>query len=150
MNFQPRHPWRGIRPWKRHSLVLMVAGVIYILIGVTYAFGPPSPTRAIALQFAYHWMDPYGWGLIFIFAGFLAIISSRWPPVSETWGYSALTGLSAAWGSFYGVGILFGTSPMSNVSGVLSWGLLAFMWWAISGLLNPPHKGERIVVIEGG
>lgn len=143
--------WKGIRPWQRHSLVLMVAGIIYILIGVTYAFGPPSPTRSIALQFAYHWMDPYGWGIIFIVCGLLAILSSRWPPMSVTWGYTALTSLSAAWGAFYGVGILFGTSPPSNVSGLLSWGLLAFMWWAISGLLNPPHKGGVVVsVSEGG
>lgn len=142
------HPWRGVRPWQRHSLVLAVAGVIYILCGVAYAFGPQAPNRAIALQFAYKWMDPYGWGIVFIICGTLAIISSRWPPISVTWGYIALTSLSSAWAAFYLVGIVFGTSPPANWTGFLAWGMLAFLWWAISGLVNPSPRHHVVIVEE--
>lgn len=131
------HPWRALRPWKRHSLVLMVAGLVYICIGFSYIFAEPTRAKTSALSVALSWMPFEAWGGVFIFAGLLSIMSSRWPPVSKTWGYMVLTGLSAGWSAFYWVGIVFENSSLSNLSGVLAWGLIAFMWWAISGLLNP-------------
>lgn len=128
----------GVRPWKRHSLVLIVAGLVYIGIGISYILAEPTEARAQALHLAFFWLSADGWGVVFIFAGILAAISSRWPPISETWGYTVLTGLSAAWAGFYLMGIVIDESPLVNLSAVLSWGLIAFMWWAISGLVNPP------------
>lgn len=131
------HPWFDLRPWKRHSLVLMVAGLVFVLVGISYILTEPTPSRLAALSVARSWMSFEAWGCVFIFAGFLAILSSRWPPVSKTWGYMVLTGLSAGWSAFYAMGVIFKDSPPSNLSGTLSWGLIGFMWWAISGLLNP-------------
>lgn len=133
------HPWRGIRSFQRHSLVLMVAGLVYILIGVSYLASDPTPSRIAALHYAVKYVDYNHWGFVFIFAGCLAILSSRWPPISETWGYQALTGLSAGWACFYLAGVVFHDAPMQGLSGFLSWGLIGFMWWAISGLVNPKH-----------
>jgi hypothetical protein len=129
--------WRELRPWKRHSLVLMVAGLIYVLIGIANILTKPTPDRVHALTYALQIAPMPVWGAIFVIAGILSIVSSRWPPVSKTWGYTVLTGLSAAWAGFYAVGIVFGDTPPSNLSGVLAWGLIGFMWWAISGLMNP-------------
>jgi len=137
--------WRGLRPWKRHGLVLLVAGLVYVGIGMSYILTEPTPSRSIALVVALKWWSIRGWGGVFMFAGFLAIISSRWPPISKTWGYMVLTGLTAGWSMFYLVGILFFHSPWANVSGTLIWGLVAFMWWAISGLRNP---GEEQILEE--
>lgn len=137
MSLLPLHPWKAVRPWKRHSLVLMVAGAVYILVGVSYITTVPTRSREVALKIALDWMPIQGWGIIFIFAGVLGIISSRWPPISETWGYTVLTGLSAGWATFYLVGVLFEGAPATNLSAVLSWGVIAFLWWAISGLINP-------------
>lgn len=131
------HPWRDLRPWKRHSLVLMVAGLVFVLIGFSYIFAEPTPARMQALSIAVAWMPLKYWGYVFMLAGVLAIISSRWPPISKTWGYMVLTGLSAGWGAFYAMGVIFDHSPVANLSGTLSWGLIGFLWWAISGLLNP-------------
>lgn len=133
----PIHPFRGVRPFKRHSLVLIVAGLVYIAIGWTYISQPRTPGQKIALQIALDWWPMTFWGLIFVASGIMAIISSRWPPISETWGYTVLTGLSAGWATFYLTGVWFGTSPDSNLSGFFSWGLIGFLWWAISGLRNP-------------
>lgn len=131
------HPWVGLRPWKRHSLVLLVAGLIFCMIGFSYTVSEVAPARQQALYVALKWMPMPGWGAVFIFAGLLAILSSRWPPISKTWGYMVLTGLSAGWAAFYFVAIVIGESPIANISGTFSWGLIGFMWWAISGLLNP-------------
>lgn len=131
------HPFRGVRPHQRHSLVLIVAGLFYIALGWVYISEPSTPARRVALQIALDWMSFDGWGAVFIFAGILSIISSRWPPISETWGYTVLTGLSAGWAAFYFAGVIFGNAPDSNVSGGLIWALVAFLWWAISGLRNP-------------
>lgn len=127
----------GIRPWRRHSLVLMVAGLAYIGVGASYIFAEPTRAREIALTVALRWFPIEFWGSVFVVAGGLAIVSSRWPPVAETWGYMVLTGLSAGWSATYAMGVIFANAPAMNLSGALNWGLLAFLWWAISGLTNP-------------
>jgi hypothetical protein len=129
----------GLRPWKRHSMILLVAGVLYALIGYQYIIAPPNKTRddslVVVLQIAPLWV----WGITYLVAGVLVMLSSIWPPFSETWGYMVLAGLSAAWMATYFIGYMFFHAPPSGLSGSLLWGLLAFMWWAISGLLNPDN-----------
>lgn len=129
--------WKGIRPFLRHSLVLMVAGFVFVAIGISYIAADPSPSRLEGLKYLLKVMDYNHWGYVFVFAGVVSIISSRWPPVSETWGYMVLTGLSGGWSAAYFAGVVFGGAAMSGLSAVLSWGLIAFLWYAISGLVNP-------------
>lgn len=128
--------WWALRPWRRHSTVLAVAGTVYALVGFSYIVADANPSRQVALQLALQWMPLPAWGVVWIITGLLAFLSSRWPPASETWGYTAMTGLAAGWSAFYLIGIALG-APAQGFSGVLVWGLVAFMWWAISGLVNP-------------
>lgn len=141
----PKHRLIGLRPFRRHSLVLAVAGCVYSLVGLSYIFSTANESREVALQVAISWMPLPIWGVVWICVGALAILSSRWPPASETWGYTTMTGLAAAWAGFYATGIAFLNSPAQNTSGVLVWGLVAFMWWAISGLVNP---GQAVLITE--
>jgi hypothetical protein len=131
------HPWLDIRPWQRHSLVLSVAGLIYIAIGMSYFVTEITPSRARALVVALELLSMKQWGVIFILSGALAIISARWPLNSRTWGYTVLGGLSAGWSAVYLTGVVLKDAPSTNLSGFGTWGLIAFLWWAISGLLNP-------------
>jgi hypothetical protein len=135
--------WWGLRPWKRHSVILMVGGFMYTLLGIQYIVAGPNKAREIALKVLLDVAPIQFWGGVFIFAGLLAMVSSRWPPFSETWGYMVLTSLPAGWGATYLLGILFFDSPATNSTQVALWGMLAFMWWGISGLLNP----DRTAVI---
>lgn len=137
------HLW-GIRPWRRHSLVLVVAGLAYVMIGSSYILVEPTEARKDALVIALSWFPIEFWGAIWILVGLAAIISSRWPPVIERWGYAILTGFSAGWSATYLTGIIFEDSPWSNLQSVVIWGLVAFLWWAISGLVNPT---DTVVVI---
>jgi hypothetical protein len=139
-----RHPWRSARPWSRHGLVLFVAGLVYILIGVSYITAEGTTARQRALSVALHWLPIYFWGTLFIIVGVLSIISSRWPVPYTTWGYMGLTGLSAGWAATYCAGILFRHSPVTNLTAVASWGIIAFLWWAISGLENPTKRRQKI------
>lgn len=138
--------WKGIRPWTRHSQVLMVAGFVFIAIGFSYILAEPNPSRTVALQIALEWMPLDGWGWVFVTGGMLSIISSRYPPVSKTWGYMVLTGIAAGWSAFYVLPIipLFGDSPATNISGGLLWGLFGYLWWAISGLLDPEVVKKKL------
>jgi len=138
-NFRMRMKRRywGLRPWKRHSTILMVVGILYVLIGFLYIASEPSKGRERALAVVLQIAPIEVWGGLFMAAGALAMLSSRWPPLTETWGYMVLTGLSAGWAATYLLGILFFEAPVINGTQVLVWGILAFMWWAISGLLNP-------------
>lgn len=133
---RPRsHVW-GLRPWTRHSLVLAVAGCAYIAIGFTYMLAEPAPSRESALQVALNIMDLQAWGLAWILIGCSAVLSSRWPPASETWGYAAMSGLAAWWACCYFGGVLFGAENQST-SGGLVWALVSFLWWSVAGLMNP-------------
>lgn len=129
------YEWRTLRPWRRHSLVLVVAGAVYVSIGIAYILGPTNPTRDQALRVPLHWLPLCAWGVVFLVAGALAFVSARWPPASETWGYSTLSGLSALWACFYLAGAVLGAT--GALPGALVWSLVAFMWWAIAGLHNP-------------
>lgn len=133
-----------LRPFKRHSLVLMVAGIVYVVIGLSYMLTASTPERQQALIIAVKWFPLDYWGGVWVGVGLLAVISSRWPPVFESWGYMVLTGMAAGWSATYLMGIYFYDSPMSNLSGVLTWGLLAFIWWAVSGLLNPDKEAVQV------
>lgn len=133
----------GLRPWRRHSLVVLVAGCVYIAVGVTYATTSPVESRESALSVALALAPLPVWGVVWIVVGLLALISSRWPPASETWGYSALSGLAAGWAACYALGVLMG-APQQSASGALVWGLVAFLWWAIAGLLSPEDDLVRL------
>lgn len=129
--------WLGLRPFQQHSHVLVVAGFTYVAIGCSYVFTEPPPSRRQALTVATDWWDLHYWGYVFIFVGVLAFVSSRWPPISRSWGYVALTSLSAGWAAFYLMGIIVHHTPLTNISSVLMWGLIAYLWRGISGLRNP-------------
>lgn len=144
------HPLKGIRPFQKHSQVLLVAGFVFIGIGIAYVNTVPTPSRVEALQIALSWWSFRTWGYHFIVAGVITIISSRWPPVSKTWGYAILSSLSAAWAMFYLLGVLIKGSPVNNLAGFLTWGLISFMWWAISGLVNPDDPAAPIMVEDAG
>lgn len=140
-----RRYW-GVRPWTRHSLVLLVAGLVYMAIGFTYYQAETSSSRELALSVILEYVEFKTWGIVFMLAGASAAISARYPPVAEKWGYMVLTGLSAGWAAAYAVGILVADSPWFNLTAVLLWSLVSFLWWAISGLLNPP----AVFSIAGG
>lgn len=135
----------GIRPWVRHSLVLMVAGLAYLCRGVIYLTTELEDEQKVSLVVALDKAPITVWGSAFVAAGLMAIISSRWPPVAEKWGYMVLTGLSSGWSATYLTGVIFEHTSLTNLGASLIWGLLAFMWWAVSGLVNP---GQAIVIIE--
>src|ERR1700743_667500 len=91
----------GLRPWTRHSMILLVAGFLYSLIGYQYIISPPNKTRDDSLLVVLQIAPLQFWGATYLVAGILIMISSRWPPFSETWGYMLLSGLSAAWMATY-------------------------------------------------
>lgn len=111
---------------------------------------PNSSNREVALQALLRIAPMPFWGGVFIFAGVLSIISSRWPRFAETWGYMVLTGLSLAWGTAYLTGIVFTRAPLSNLAGFLLFDLLGFVWLIVSGLRNPEHPGVVHVVARPG
>lgn len=126
------------RPWTRHSLVLAVAGLVYIGVGISINYYIVNGPRYNALIIARNIMPLDYWSILWIVIGFSILIASRWPPYfPDTWGYVILTGFSAGWGGFYGVGMFYVDVPLSNLSTALVWWLAAFLWWVISGLLNP-------------
>lgn len=139
MPYRDPRNWVKLRPWTRHSLVLAVAGLVYAGIGFAYST-TASPERERLLHVAITWMPMTVWGFVFIAVGCMALLSSRWPIFSLTWGYTAMTGLSALWAGLFLGGVVEGGSHQ-GFTGALVFGLLAFMWWAISGLVNP-HTGK--------
>lgn len=137
-----RHPadysWWELRPWRRHSLVLAVAGVIHVLIGVAYLATPTNPVRSATLTVPLSLAPMPVWCGVFGLVGALALVSARWPPASEGWGYSAMSGVAALWAAFNVWGVLI-TGETAGFTSALIWSVLAFLWWAIAGLVNPEN-----------
>lgn len=133
-------PYVVLLPWTKHAQILIFAGVAYLGVGFTYINAPASPTREVALQLPLRVFPIEIWGWVFAFIGLLAIISSRWPPVTKKWGYVLLTSLSSFWAASYSVAVVFMHSPPGNLSGAFIWADFAFMWWVISGLTEHPRK----------
>lgn len=135
-----------LRPFKRHSLVLMVLGIVYACIGISMLLANQDvANRSQSLHLALGVMPMEGWGIVWIFVGLVGILSSRWPPEysahnAETWGYTAFAGISAWWSCVYAWGVLVYHAPSATISGALVWGGVAFLWWAISGLQNPTEQ----------
>lgn len=133
----PAHRYYGLRQWTRHSLVLVIAGFVYIGIGVAYSVQKTFGETVSAVQLATEFLPFQFWGILWGIVGVLAIISSRWPPVSRSWGYMALTAMASGWAALYVVGVVVNGAPVYQLNGALAWGLLAFLWWVISGLVAP-------------
>jgi hypothetical protein len=136
-NFRVTRRFWGFRPWKRHSLILTVGGFLYVMIGFSYIRSPLTPGREILLKILLQVAPIQVWGSIFVLSGLLSMLSSCWPLSSEKWGYMVLTGMSSGWGSTHLLGAVFFDSPSVAFTQALLWGILAFMWWGISGLSNP-------------
>lgn len=138
-----KHPIWGLRPWKRHSTILAVVGCMFILVGLQYIFTGTTPTRERALFVLVQFAPLKFWGSLLVLAGILAMLSTKWPPRIETWGYIVLTGMSAGWSATYLTGVIFFHAPAAAIGQSIIWAALAFMWWAISGFPNPdrPNGG---------
>lgn len=133
--------WYAFRPWRRHSLVLLIGGLVYIGIGISFiTLSEITVRRETSLVIALRIASMHSWGVLFVLAGALSILSARWPAISDSWGYAVLTGLASAWAAIYFFGFFMGGAPFSNIISGLVWWLIAFMWWAISGLLNPDRR----------
>jgi hypothetical protein len=132
-----RYRWLKLRPFQRHSLVLIVGGFVYLAYGYSCIATEPVPNRLAALKALLLFMPLKSWGVIWCILGVLALISSRWPPASKTWGYTILSLPALVWSSGYLAGAVVLDAPASAYSGALIFGLLSFLWWAIAGLENP-------------
>lgn len=145
-------PLLGLRPWRRHSLVLAVGGGVYFLIGLAYLLTPMTTTRSQSLRVPLALTDGNieVWAVMWMLFGALAFASTRWPPASETWGYTAMSSISALWACFAFAGTWFGAPITSTIVGVLVWSLFGFLWWAVSGLRNPEEMLPlEVLTIEG-
>lgn len=132
----------SFKPWSKHSGILVVAGIVYIVIGIRYYYLDPSENLEMTLYYAINLMPIDGWGIGFIVVGAIAVLSSRWPNVPASWGYVLLTGLSAAWSSFFFAGAMLTEARVSYFSTAAMWALLAYLWWAISGLVELKDDGR--------
>lgn len=117
---------------------MCLGGLVYVVYGVLEGIHGGDPDRRKALG-VLGYVSPHLWAILWIVVGVLAILSSRWPPnSSETWGYTALTMLSALWASGYVTALVFLHVETSITgSGGLTWTLVGILWWGISGLRNP-------------
>lgn len=133
-----KEKWNHIKPWDRHGLILMVVGIVYVLIGLSFV---TSPTARLGQSTA-NIFPGNSWYLGFIITGAVAIMSSRWPNRPRTLGYAVLTGWSAASACLYIIAGMVDNLSSLVTQGIV-WGMVAFLWWAISGLISPPNERGR-------
>lgn len=135
--------WIALRPWRRHSLVLALGGFVYIAVGIIYMGTGADRSRTRSLEVALNVAPIEVWGTIWFLAGIAGVISGRWPPASEKWGYTVMSSLAALWAAGYVLGVFFLEAPDHALSGGAVWALVALLWWGISGLENPGRVMRR-------
>lgn len=139
------HPKYGFRPYTRHSFVLMIGGLAYLIMGFVIMGwtieGPQGTAVAVALRV----IPAHLWGLIWMSTGALVIFSAWWPAQNDRWGYAALTALAGGWAAIYLAGLFSESNSFAEITGALVWSLVAFLWWGIAGLVNPE---DIVIAIE--
>lgn len=131
----PLSKWNHFKPWDRHGLILMVVGVVYILIGVSYFNTNTARMGEITINF----LPGNTIYLGFTVVGAISMISARWPNKPRILGYTVLSAWTTTTASIYIYGGLELDNTALFVTG-LTWALMAFLWWAISGLVSPPSE----------
>jgi hypothetical protein len=134
-----------VRSWERHSSVLFVGGLIYVFVGLTYLLEEPTAKQMDALIVVLRIAPVNVWAFVFMVTGFLTILSARFILFHQSWGYMLLCGLSAGWSAVYLIGLVVGPALLVvSLPLGLIWGLMCFLWWTISGFVNPESILEAI------
>jgi len=130
------------KPWDRHGLILTTVGVSYILISIVLLLSDQS-TSGLSNVKDILAVAPYPyWCGALIVVGCASILSAILNSIPRTLGYVVLTGWSTFWAGVHIIGGLSYPMDLSYVSLGMIWALMAFLWWAISGLLSPPKEKE--------
>lgn len=116
-----------------------MAGLIYIGIGYGFISAPGYVGKDPSLHSALRLMSMDSWGIVHIVCGVLASVAAFSPIGRKAWGYMILTAISSVWAALYTVSVFTGGAPRLTFLSSLIWLLLAFIWWAVSGLLSPEH-----------
>lgn len=128
--------WIGLRRFTPKSLVLVMLGGIFVLIGINAALNPWTPTQREALFMLSELAPRPFWGGLSIAAGLASVLSSLWPTWNDSWGFAALAGLAMWWACAYLTGVL-ATGSGAGLSGMLTWSAMCVLLWAISRLQDP-------------
>lgn len=131
------------RPFTRHSLVLLVGGFMLFVYGFVVHTWTPDGPRAASIAVALKLAPLDFWAVLWSCVGFFAMASSVWPAASEKWGYALLTAASSGWSAVYLTGLFISGNNVGEASGAIIWAVIAFLWWAVAGLMNP----EKVVVV---
>lgn len=129
-----RERWGTLRPWTQREVIPVLLGLIWVTIGTSYCLDPLSMKATHALVMPLSLMPIQGWGSAFVFVGILAIVSSRWPPHQDTWGYVVLAASSAWWACSYLVGFIF--TGGNGWTGFAVWFVLCALIWSVNTALE--------------
>lgn len=132
-----------LRPFTRHSLVLLVSGFMMFVYGFLIHTWAPDGPRAASIGIALQIAPLSFWGALWGATGFFAMLSSMWPAAYEKWGYALLTAGSSGWSAVYLTGLFVPGNDLGELTGAVIWGLIGFLWWAVAGLINP----DKVVVV---
>ena len=148
----------------KHRLFLRLGrrGICLVLIGLVFFFqglgnflarndfitiprdGVTYRTFRLATEIA-----PFGWwGIAFMIAGIIAIISSQWPPGKDVWGWAALTFMSTVWSGVYISGWIFYGANRAWVGGAL-FVCIAAMTQVLAGWPEDPTSYHEHLKGEG-
>lgn len=138
--------WMTYRPWRRHGVVLFTSGLFFMNFGLALAREGEERERRIEMaRVAIKLLPLELWAGLFVGVGFSVALLSRFSFFKPPLGYSALTGLSAAWSASYLIGYFFyGAPPVSLNTGIF-WLFMVTFYWAVSGLVSPDRRGKPLI-----
>jgi hypothetical protein len=131
---------RGING-RRGAFELLFA-VVYVVIGLSFLFMPPSSSRADALRWLTDLLPLWPFASIWVVAGLTGAYSAFLSRPKDWIGFFALTLAPFAWGCLFLIGIPLGSPLLGAVGGLVYW-LLSAATMVVSGMQGPTDRDTR-------
>ena len=110
-----------MRPPTRRGALLLLLGLLYFLIGGSYALIPREPKTLEPYTFAINLMPIEVWGVLWALAGLIGVLAAFLRRFDQL-GFTVMTGFSILWGVLALCSVVMG-HPLGWVAGLIwiSW-----------------------------
>ena len=127
---------------------LFIIGIGWLAIGLSYALGPTTQSRARGFAWLPQWLDANELGWLWVATALVAIVAaltSRAHPRRENLAFGALMIPPVLWSVIFGWAAIIGEHPTGWISSI-AYCLFATIIWHCSSWPNPSRHHD----VEGG
>lgn len=143
-----RRTYMMLKPFGVRGLVLSTLGVLWVLIGVSGLTVGLSPLSVLTIDYMLDelfFLNTVTVSAAWIATGIMGIITSRWPPYQDSWGFFFLAPMPMFWALLHLVGAIF-HGPILGVLVTVVYAVMCVLLWGISKLEDPSMTPPNSII----